>query len=164
MGLELILSEHLEGTAWEARLNLERLSKRLDSLFAALGCPEDAEGTVVLTDDAEVQQLNRDYRDVDGPTDVLSFPMAEGEDVEFVGNLLGDVIISLDTAARQAVSQEHRGRVEGDAPGTWTLDDEVCFLAVHGALHLIGHDHAEPEEEEEMRAEERRIWEIVKGV
>jgi probable rRNA maturation factor len=135
----------------------------MERLFAASGCPEKAEATVLVTDDAEVQDLNRDYRGFDKPTDVLSFATQEGEFAQFAGDELGDIIISIETAARQAASAEHRGRVEGDAPGRWTLDDELSFLAVHGLLHLLGHDHAEPEEEAEMRAEERRIWAAIRA-
>lgn len=134
----------------------------MNLLYDALDCPEASEGTIVLSDDEEVHRLNREFRGVDKPTDVLSFAMMEGEGAEFVGNLLGDVVISLDTAEKQAASALHRGRVEGDAPGSWSLEDEVSFLAVHGALHLLGHDHAEPEEEEEMKAEERRLWSVIR--
>lgn len=135
----------------------------MEHLFVASGCPESGEATVLVTDDAEVRELNRDYRGLDEPTDVLSFSAQEGDGAEFAGDELGDVIISIDTAARQAASAEHRGRVEGDAPGAWTLDDELTFLAVHGMLHLLGHDHAEPEEETLMRAEERRIWTQIRS-
>ncbi len=137
---------------------LDQLTRQAQRIFDVSGCPEDDEVTLVLSNDEEVQTLNLQHRGEDKPTDVLSFSMREGEGAEFAGNLLGDIIISLDTAARQAVSQEHRGRVEGDAPGTWTLEDEVLFLTVHGLLHLMGHDHATPEEERQMRAEEQRIW------
>lgn len=134
----------------------------MTSLFDASGCPEEAEATVVLTDDQEIQSLNRDYREVDAPTDVLAFSMLEGEDAEFVGDLLGDVIISVETADRQAQTQEHQRRLAEPEAAPWTLDDEIAFLAIHGLLHLLGHDHAEPDEETEMRAEEQRLWAVVR--
>jgi probable rRNA maturation factor len=163
MPVEMILGETIEGSPWEQRLNIPLLEQRIALLFDASGCPEQAEATVVLTDDDEVHRLNLDFRQVDAPTDVLSFPMQEGEDAAFAGDMLGDVVISLDTAARQADSQEHRGRVQGDAPGQgWTLEDEVAFLALHGLLHLLGHDHAEPDEEATMRDEERRVWALLR--
>ncbi len=143
-------------------MDIPLLNSRIRRLFAASGCLEEAEGTIVLTDDAEVQELNRTWRGYDKPTDVLSFALQEGEDAHLSGELLGDIVISVETAAVQAKSQEHRGRVEGDAPGTWCLDDEIAFLIVHGLLHLLGHDHAEPEEEAQMRAEERRLWDAIK--
>ena len=106
-----------------------------------------AELGILITDDAIIQDLNRRYADEDKPTDVLSFSLREGE--EFVSPdevlRLGEVIISLDTAKRQA---EEAGRV---------LEAEVAHLLVHGILHLLGYDHAEPEEERAMQARERAI-------
>lgn len=90
-------------------------------LLGALGV-EDRELSVLLTDDNEMQGLNRDYRGKDKPTDVLSFPMDDAR-------LLGDVVISMDTAKAQA-------RDLGVS-----LDDEVARLLVHGILHLLGYDH-----------------------
>jgi probable rRNA maturation factor len=91
------------------------------------------EVNLVLTGDARIHELNRDYRGMDKPTDVLSFSQIEGVG-GFVaapsGRLaLGDVVISVDTAARQAAEQGH------------SLQAELNHLAVHGALHLLGYDH-----------------------
>ncbi len=108
---------------------------------------EDAAGrdvSVLLTDDAEIHELNRSFRGVDKPTDVLAFSLDEGE----YGSLdasLGDVIISVERAKKQARSR----RV--------TLDSELELLAVHGTLHLLGHDHAEPDEAKRMRSRTRAI-------
>ena len=87
-----------------------------------------------------------EYRGVQGPTDVLSFSLLEGEAAEHRGGLLGDVVIGVETAARQA-RERHRG-----------LDREVVRLLIHGVLHLVGHDHEEPGQASAMRAEERRVW------
>ncbi len=82
----------------------------------------------MLTDDAEIRDLNHTWRGYDKPTDVLSFALQEGEDAEFAGDMLGDIVVSVETAARQAADQEHRGRVEGDeVGGAWGLDEEVAF-------------------------------------
>ncbi len=107
-----------------------------------------AELGVVVTDDATVQRLNRDYAGEDAPTDVLSFPLTEGE--PFVsppdGVLrLGEVVISYPTAERQAAEA---GRA---------TEAEVAHLLIHGVLHLLGYDHAEPEEERRMRAREEAL-------
>jgi probable rRNA maturation factor len=83
---------------------------------------------VVLVDDAGMAALNRTYRGVFGPTDVLAFPMIEGPFAELAPDCLGDVVISAETAVRQA-----RG---GD------LEAELALLLVHGILHLAGYDHA----------------------
>ncbi len=85
--------------------------------------------SLLITDDNEIRQLNKEYRGKDSPTDVLSFPMED--DV-----ILGDVVISLDTAIRQSESAEIN------------LDREVAFLFIHGLLHLLGYDHEISEEAE----------------
>lgn len=108
---------------------------------------EDAAGrevSLLLTDDREIHQLNRDYRGVDKPTDVLAFALDEAGPVP-VEISLGDVVISVERARAQAGSR----RV--------TLDAELELLAVHGTLHLLGYDHAEPEEARVMRARTRAI-------
>ena len=91
-----------------------------------------------LVGDDAIRALNRDYRDKDRATDVLAFPLG--------GELLGDVIVSVDTARRRV------------RPPQWTLDDELAFLTLHGVLHLLGHDHLEPEERATMEAAEQAVW------
>lgn len=107
---------------------------------------EQPEGEVSLLfcDDETIHPLNRDWRGKDRPTDVLSFSQLEGE---LIGdsNLLGDVIISVPTAARQA---EERGH---------SVEHEVRILLVHGLCHLLGYDHEEDDEAEEMEALERKL-------
>jgi len=93
-----------------------------------LGC-DDHELSIVITDDAQVRELNRTYRGKDKPTNVLSFPMQEGEFSDITPGLLGDVVISLDTA-----------RAEAQAAGIST-DERMSQLLIHGILHLIGFDH-----------------------
>lgn len=115
-----------------------------------------AEVTLVIGDDELLRQLNRDYRGIDAPTDVLSFPAREetgGQDVFIsapeAANYLGDVIISFPTAQRQA-------EAEGN-----TLGAELGLLAVHGVLHLFGYDHADEAEEADMWARQRAILAAV---
>lgn len=103
-----------------------------------LGGMEDAELSLFLTDDETVHELNRTYRGVDKTTDVLSFSQREGENPDLWDNLLGDVIISVDQAQRQAAEYGH------------SMAREVGFLTVHGVLHLLGWDHEEPEDERRM--------------
>jgi probable rRNA maturation factor len=98
----------------------------------------DGDLTVVLTDDVQLQELNRDYLNVDAPTDVLSFPASE-TDPETGRRYLGDMLISVPRAGEQARAVGH------------TLEAEVQLLIVHGTLHLLGHDHAEA-------AEKARMW------
>ncbi len=114
-------------------------------LLRALG-ETAAELTISLVHDAEIHRLNRDFRGKDRPTDVLAFAMREGKRVVGDETMLGDVVISLDTAARQA----RRRRV--------STADEVRTLLIHGALHLLGYDHERSAAEaRRMKAMERRL-------
>lgn len=134
------------------------LRRRAARLLAAIGRP-DAELVIVLTDDAEIQALNRDYRQKDTATDVLSFPQLEGEGVPLPPGMpetLGDVVISVETAARQAEGGA-LPRIEALMGPGWSVADEVTFLLLHGVLHLVGHDHEAPDEAAEMEAEEARL-------
>ena len=107
----------------------EALRLALSDLGDELGAA-DRELTVVLVGDDAIAALNRDHRGVEGPTDVLSYPLHEPDDVGMPQvRALGDVVVSLDTAKRQA-------REQGHAP--WR---EVLLLAAHGLLHLLGFDH-----------------------
>lgn len=126
----------------------------------------DPELSIVFTDDEQIQQLNAQWRGEDKPTDVLSFPLHEPFEFDETtpGAALGDIVISLPYAERITTEYAHRDRVAqnlGVPPDSidWSLDDELDFLVIHGLLHLIGHDHAEPDEEAAMRDEERRLWE-----
>ena len=105
----------------------------------------DAELSVLLCDDAFILPLNRDYRGKDRPTDVLSFSQREGEDGDPEDPVLGDVVISVETAGRQAAERGH------------ALEHELRVLLVHGVLHLLGYDHEVDEEAEEMEALERDL-------
>ncbi len=114
-------------------------------LLAALN-EARAELTVSLVDDAEIQRLNRDDRRTDRPTDVLAYAMREGRRAPGDDWVLGDVVISLQTAARQA---QRRGV---------TTADEVRALLIHGVLHLLGYDHERsPAEARRMKARERQL-------
>jgi len=114
-------------------------------LLAALG-EERAELTVSLIGDAEMHVLNRDYRGTDRPTDVLAFALREGRRAPGDDAVLGDVVISLDTAARQARQRS----VPADA--------EIRTLLIHGVLHLLGYDHERSAADaRRMRGMERRL-------
>jgi probable rRNA maturation factor len=128
-----------------AGLDRRRLRSHAVHLLRAVGWPR-AELSIALVDDAAIAELNARYRGIASATDVLSFAQLDGEVGDRRGALLGDVVVSLDTAAVQA----RRGRR--------TLDDEVLRLLIHGTLHLLGHDHERDDEARRMRAEERRVW------
>ena len=135
---------------------LQRMREAVASAVAAEGI-ERAELCISIVNNADIQTLNREFRGKDVPTDVLSFPaneltqplaqaLANGFLPEYAmdGSLaLGDIAISIETARAQA-----------EAYGN-TLADELRFLAVHGALHLLGYDHELPEDETVMRQKQR---------
>ena len=111
---------------------------------------EEAEVSVTLTDDANIHVLNREYRGVDRPTDVLSFALMESEEPEIIGGaseVLGDLVISLERVQVQAEEYGHSAL------------RELSFLTVHGMLHLLGYDHMEEDERLEMETEQRHIME-----
>lgn len=106
--------------------------------------------TILLTDDKHMRQLNRDFRDLDSPTDVLSFPSGENEfaapeEVPY----LGDIAISVPIAEQQAQTNGH------------PLTAELQLLAIHGVLHLLGYDHYSPEEKGEMWAAQADILDAL---
>lgn len=116
------------------------------------GFSSDAEVSVTFTDDEGIRSLNRDFRQIDKPTDVLSFPLNDYSDVRLLINQpvesLGDIVISLERAASQAEQFGH------------SFEREVAFLTVHSMLHLLGYDHVNSDEEDaEMRRRQREILE-----
>ena len=129
-------------------MKTQRIRNLARRLLLAESCDKNTEVSILLTDDEGITILNRDYRGIDSPTDVLSFSQIEGED-EFAPdeeeNVLGDVVISVETAERQA---DEAGKA---------VEDEIDMLLVHGLLHLLGYDHAEAADEEKMFARQAEI-------
>ncbi len=115
-----------------------------------MGCP-DAEVSILIVDDARIQELNRDYLQRDKPTNVISFSMQEGETMALQPNLLGDVVLSADTAARDA------------AEAGCSFESELYFLLLHGILHLLGYDHERgtAEDAERMEAKEKEVFALI---
>lgn len=121
------------------------LKAALNALKTELGVG-DKQLTVVFVDDAEIRALNQEHLEVDGPTDVLSFPLLELGDEGFPDvPHLGDIVISLDTAQRQADAAGH------------SLEIEVATLAAHGLTHLLGFDHPTEDAWADFRANQTRI-------
>jgi probable rRNA maturation factor len=148
----------------DVRVAAAELARRVQAALRASGAPERASVTVVLTDDDELADLNREHMGVDGPTDVLSFPMlAPDAFPRRTGRTasaaigprihIGDIAISVERAIQQA--EQGRGGQTGDV--RWSSADELRLLVTHGTLHLCGWDHAEPEDEAAMRALEREL-------
>ncbi len=122
------------------------LKATICTLLKAVGEPESAI-SVTIVDDGAIREINREHRGKDKPTDVLSFPL-EPEPFS-QERLLGDIVISIDTARRQAADY--------DAP----VQREIYRLLIHGLLHVLGHDHVEPQERDVMEREERRLADSI---
>lgn len=148
----------------EKKLDLSYEEIIRDIILAALDyeqCPYEAEINVVLTDNLGIQQVNREYRDIDAPTDVLSFPMLEYETPSDFGQtedmfadcfnpesgelMLGDIMISVDKVEEQAEKYGH------------SQTRELAFLVAHSMLHLFGYDHMEDEERLVMEHKQNEI-------
>ena len=128
-----------------SRVDGVRLRRRARAVLRAIG-QSRSELSIALVDDATIAELNGQWRDKPRSTDVLSFSLVEGDFADHRAGMLGDVVISVETAAAQA-AERHRG-----------LDEVVARLLIHGVLHLIGHDHEDDEDARIMAAEERRVW------
>ena len=131
---------------------LEAAQAYIEKTLRAEGVTVDTEVSFSLVTPDEIHTLNREYREKDTATDVLSFPMLnfpEDADALTVAGpfplMLGDIVISLDQAEKQAETYGN------------TLEREVCYLSVHSVLHLLGYDHMAEEEKREMRAREKAI-------
>lgn len=135
----------------------------IDQVLEEEGCPYEAQVNLLLTSDEEIHHMNREYRDVDRPTDVLSFPQVEyGSPADFSWAetheidcfdpdsgelLLGDIVISLDKVKEQAEKYGHG------------VKREYAFLIAHSMLHLLGYDHMTEEERLDMEARQTRVLE-----
>ena len=147
--IEIFVEEEFRGLVDEGWVR--RIAQ---TVLKAEGVAPPYEVSLVFTDSETVQQLNRDYRGVDEPTDVLAFHMLPQKEVDDSFALppdgvtrLGEVIISYPQAVEQAKEQGH------------SPEREVALLVIHGILHLLGYDHEEPEEESKMREREIELLE-----
>ncbi len=123
-------------------------------------CEEDFEISVSFVDDDEMKALNKQYRNIDSTTDVLSFPLMDFDDAEPIENgsiddfideelVLGDIVISTKKVADQAEEYGH------------SIERELAFLVAHGMLHLLGEDHDEPDKEAAMNIKQEKIMESI---
>ncbi|PIQ96983.1 MAG: rRNA maturation RNase YbeY [Nitrospinae bacterium CG11_big_fil_rev_8_21_14_0_20_56_8] len=125
------------------------LKKHLRSVLRELECG-GSEISILLVDDAGIRELNRRFRKLNKPTDVLSFPQYEGAPPSPSTGPLGDIVVSIETADRQA--REHG----------LSLIEEIVLLLIHGVLHLLGYDHERSKKEElEMKEKTRTLFDMV---
>ena len=112
---------------------------------------ENLEGTelefsIIITDNKRIHEINKEYRNIDRPTDVISFALEDSEDIKLENyRILGDIYISIDKVKEQAKEYGHSER------------RELAFLTIHGFLHLLGYDHMKPDEEKVMFAKQEEI-------
>ena len=100
---------------------------------------EKCEFNIIIIDNEKIHEINKEYRGIDRETDVISFALEDNMDIEYTDfRLLGDIYISIDRCYQQALEYGH------------SREREMCFLATHGILHLVGYDHMTPEDEKEM--------------
>jgi len=140
-------------------VDLLKLRQVAQFLLRTMHCEERCEASITLVDDNAIHLLNKQYRGIDRPTDVLSFALQEDqecspstEELAEQPLVLGDVIISTDTAQCQANEHGH------------SLEKEIWILLIHGMLHLLGYDHEHDEDAEEMETLERRLLNDISQV
>lgn len=103
---------------------------------------------IIFIDNERIREINKEYRNIDRETDVISFALEDNNDIKYDGfRVLGDIYISLDKAKEQAMLYEH------------SYKREICFLITHGILHLLGYDHMEEDEEKIMFDKQERLLE-----
>ena len=133
------------------KLDVRRFRKNFNIVLRELGCGRNSEVSILFVGDEQIREINKIYLQRDRPTNVISFSMADGACSQINPHLLGDIIISLDTAFRD-------GEKEG-------LDfmAEVEFLAIHGLLHLLGYEHEDtcPDKARKMRRREQELFRLL---
>src|SRR5512138_1087780 len=133
------------------KIAVKKVRAAASKILSVLGC-KDAELSVSIVGDRKIRVLNREYLQKDRPTNVISFPMQEGEFAALSPDLLGDVVISADTTAREAED------------GGVSFHERLVFLLLHGILHLTGYDHERSGETEakRMEAKERKVFALLR--
>ncbi|NQU03631.1 MAG: rRNA maturation RNase YbeY [Syntrophaceae bacterium] len=133
------------------KIDVSRIRNCLSRILKKVNC-DGKELSILFVDDKAITEINRQYLKRDNPTNVIAFPMLEGEFGNINPHVLGDIVISVDTALKDA-------RMEG-----LDFDDEVDYLLIHGILHLTGYDHEVSEPEAvKMKEKEREIFFDIKG-
>ncbi|MFH1625209.1 MAG: rRNA maturation RNase YbeY [Pseudomonadota bacterium] len=139
----------IENRQKKIKIEKSRTRKTVRRILKGLECP-DREISILLVDDSQIERMNKRYLGRIGPTNVISFPMAEGDFGGINPHILGDVVISLETAKREA-----------EESGT-SLNEIIDFLLIHGILHLLGYNHETSDVEARvMEAKEEEIFDEI---
>lgn len=147
--MNVMISNYPEELEFPADIekNVRAAAEKVGELYGV----ENGEVSVTLTNNEYIHTLNKQYRGIDRPTDVLSFALNESKEPDVEDgpdvNVLGDLVISVERAKEQAADYGH------------SVKREIAFLTVHGMLHLLGYDHMEEEDRIEMEAEQRFVME-----
>ncbi len=142
--MEIIIDNSQDKVNIDESIN-ELIEKVVLECLKLEGKSTDYEVSVTFVDDEEIRELNKEYRDVDKSTDVLSFPLDENE-FDIPGDtLLGDIVISAETAKRQSEEYKH------------SLEREIAYLTAHSMFHLMGYDHMNDAEKKVMRDKEKKV-------
>lgn len=128
---------------------LKGIENAMETCLTEEGKSSNYEISLSFVDDEEIRDLNREYRNKDSKTDVLSFPMDDDEDQDFYTPLLGDIVISLETALEQAKEYGH------------SLNREIIYLTVHSMFHLLGYDHMNEDDKAIMREKEKNVMKTL---
>lgn len=145
--MELIIDDRQN----KLQVNEDLIEKIKDIILECLdyeGYDDDYDISLSFVDNKEIHELNKAFRGIDRPTDVLSFPMIDEEfdfDIELEEKSLGDIVISLERAFEQSIDYNH------------SFEREICFLVCHSMFHLLGYDHDTEENTKEMREKEEYI-------
>ena len=142
----------IENRQKSVKLDLRRIRRTVREAAKHLGCPE-RELSILFVDNAAIAEINRQYLNRPGPTNVISFSQTEGDSGQIDPVLLGDIVISAERAASDAEA------------GNLDVKDEIDFLLIHGLLHLLGYDHEGSDDGEaaKMREMENEIFRKLRG-
>jgi probable rRNA maturation factor len=143
---------HIENRQKTVRLDLRRIRRVVHKLKKILNCP-DQEISLLFVGNEQIRQINRQYLNRDHPTNVISFPLREGDYGDINPQILGDIVISAELAFQDA------------GAGDLSLNDEIDFLVIHGLLHLLGFNHESGNENEsiKMRDKENEVFFMLNG-
>jgi probable rRNA maturation factor len=143
---------HIENRQKAIKLDLRRIRRIVHKLKKILNC-SDQEISLLFVDDEQIREINRQYLNRDQPTNVISFPLRDGDYGDINPQVLGDIVICAERASRDA------------AAGDLSLNDEIDFLVIHGLLHLLGYKHEGGNKLESirMRDKENEIFYMLNG-
>lgn len=151
-----VIIENLQNKIEIAKEVMDLILKTVEKSLQTEGFEIPSEVSILLVDDARIKEINKEQRNIDKPTDVLSFPivdMFEGKIISDEGDfdleeevlLLGDIVVSIETAARQAEEYGH------------SFERELAFLVTHGVFHLLGYDHPDSIQEKRMMDKQEEV-------